>query len=378
MKHAYCLFFMILFALDLIASPSEDYRFETIASDLEHPWSLAVVSESEYLVTERVGRLRRIIDGQLDSKAIQGVPKVLFKTQGGLSDVILHPNFSENRYIYLSFSETKLGTPNLNTLKIIRGRYVDGSLNDIVTIFSAKPFRKAAAHYGARMLFLNDGTLLITSGDAFNPREKAQTLDNHFGKVIRVNDDGSVPDNNPFVGQEDALPEIWSYGHRNMQGLALGNRGKIIFEHEHGPKGGDELNILKSGLNYGWPAITYGIDYSGAMISPFTERAGMEQPIKYWVPSIAPSGMVFYDKDMFPAWKGSLFLTALVPGDVRRLSISDGKVIGEEILFEHLGRLRHITVALDGSLLVATDGPKGQIIRVSASDASDKNLGSRE
>jgi len=215
-----------------------------------------------------------------------------------------------------------------------------------------------------------DGSLLITSGDGFNYREKAQHLDNHFGKILRVNDDGSIPTDNPFVNSPGALPEIWSYGHRNLQGLVIKDDGTVL-EHEHGPKGGDELNIIEPGNNYGWPAITYGIDYSGATISPFTEQPGMEQPIKYWVPSIAPSSMALYQGDMFPSWKGNLFISALVPGDLRRLELSGEKVVGEETLFSELGRIRNVITAPDGSLLLATDGAEGKIIRVFADNQID-------
>ena len=210
-----------------------------------------------------------------------------------------------------------------------------------------------------------DGRLLVTSGDGFNYREQAQDLDNHFGKILRINDDGSTPMDNPFVNTPGALPEIWSYGHRNLQGLAIRGDG-TVFEHEHGPKGGDELNIIEPGKNYGWPAITYGIDYSGAIISPFTEQPGMEQPIKYWVPSIALSGMALYEADMFPSWKGNLFISAMKPGDLRRLELDGGNVVNEEILFSELGRIRNVITAPDGSLILATDGAEGKIIRVYA------------
>ena len=249
-------------------------------------------------------------------------------------------------------------------MRVIRGKLEGLSLTNVETIFKASPSRRTANHYGAKMVFLKDGTLLITSGDGFSYREMAQDLDNHFGKVIRVNDDGSIPEDNPFVSIPGAKPEIWSYGHRNLQGIVINSDGSVVYEHEHGPRGGDELNIIEKGKNYGWPAITYGIDYSGALISPFKEKEGMEQPIKYWVPSIAPSGMTFYDGDLFPDWKGSLFISALVPGDVRRISLNGTEVIDEEILFNSLGRIRNVVSAPDGSLVLAIDSRKGKIIRV--------------
>ena len=212
------------------------------------------------------------------------------------------------------------------------------------------------------MAFLPDGTLLITSGDGFNYREQAQYLDNHFGKIIRINTDGSIPQDNPFITTEGAKPEIWSYGHRNLQGIIL--KDGVVYENEHGPMGGDELNIAESGKNYGWPAITYGKDYSGATISPFTEKEGMEQPIKYWVPSIAPSGMAYYTGTLFSEWTDSIFVSALVPGDVRRLKIKGSNVLEEEILFSDLGRIRDVATSPDGSIILATDGPNGKLIRV--------------
>ena len=236
------------------------------------------------------------------------------------------------------------------------------ALEEVKTIFKASPSRRTAAHYGARMAFLDDGTLLVTSGDGFNYRERAQYLDNHYGKIIRINTDGSIPGDNPFLTRENAKPEIWSYGHRNLQGITVING--IVYENEHGPMGGDELNIAEPSKNYGWPAITYGKDYSGATISPFTEKEGMEQPIKYWVPSIAPSGMAFYDGNLFPEWKGSLLISALVPGDVRRLTLNGSKVIEEEVLFSDLGRIRDVATSPDGTIILATDGPKGKLIRV--------------
>ena len=340
------------------------YKFETIAEGLSFPWGIAFLSNDEILVTEKTGQLRIIKDGKLLEDPITGVPDSLFKGQGGLEGIVLHPNFTNNKYLYLSFSETDADNKRMNTLRVVRGRLEGQSLTNVETVFRASPSRKTANHYGAKMVFLKDGTLLITSGDGFSYREEAQKLDNHFGKVIRVNDDGSIPADNPFVSTPGAKPEIWSYGHRNLQGIVINSDGSVVYEHEHGPRGGDELNIVQKGKNYGWPAITYGIDYSGALISPFKEKEGMEQPIKYWVPSIAPSGMTFYDGDLFPAWKGNLFISALVPGDVRRVSIEGGMAVDEETLFDTLGRIRNVVSAPDGSLVLATDSPKGKLIRV--------------
>ena len=347
-----------------LSTGADDYSLQTLAEGLEHPWGVAVISDREVLVTERVGRLRRVIDDVLQTPPISGVPEVHFAGQGGLSDVVLHPQFRSNRLIYLSYAAVDANDPELNTLEVFRARLEKSSLIDGEVIFRATPSRKASAHYGAKMMFLADGTLLVTSGDGFNHRERAQTLDNHYGKVLRINADGSVPSDNPFVDTRGALPEIYSYGHRNLQGLATSADGTVIYEHEHGPKGGDELNVLAPGNNYGWPAITYGIDYSGAVISPFTERKGMQQPLKYWVPPIAPSAMALYRGQLFPQWPGSLFIAALVPGDVRRLSLVGRAVVAEEILFQNLGRIRNIIGAPDGSLLLVTDGADARLIRV--------------
>tara|TARA_Y100000590_G_scaffold468091_1_gene649359 strand:+ start:1942 stop:3066 length:1125 start_codon:yes stop_codon:yes gene_type:complete len=343
----------------------KNYKFEIIAEGLSFPWGIAFPSSDEILVTEKTGKLRLIKNGKLLDEHVKGVPDSLYKGQGGLEGIVLHPNFANNQFIYLAFSETNTANKKTNTLRVVRGKLNGLSLSGVVTIFKASPYRRTANHYGAKMVFLKDGTLLITSGDGFSYREMAQDLDNHFGKVIRINDDGSIPSDNPFVSNPRALPEIWSYGHRNSQGITVNADGSVVYEHEHGPRGGDELNIIEKGKNYGWPAITYGIDYSGALISPFQKKEGMEQPIKYWVPSIAPSGMAFYEGELFPTWKGNLFISGLVPGDVRRIVLKGNEVVQEEILFNELkSRIRNVVSAPDGSLVLATDSRRGKLIRV--------------
>ena len=354
--------FLICFISLFAYSKDQNYKYETIADNLSHPWGIAVIDQNNFLFTELSGQLRIVEDGVLKPEPIKGTPKVLFAGQGGLSGIILDPNFNSNRKLYIAFSSPDSGKKT-NTLEVVSAKLSSDSLVEVKTIFKASPSRKTAAHYGARMAFLDDGTLLVTSGDGFNYREQAQYLDNHYGKIIRINTDGTIPDDNPFVSNEKVKPEIWSYGHRNLQGITVVDG--VVYENEHGPMGGDELNIAEPSKNYGWPAITYGKDYSGATISPFTEKEGMEQPIKYWVPSIAPSGMAFYDGPLFPEWAGSLLVSALVPGDVRRLKIDGSKVIQEEILFSDLGRIRDVATLPDGSILLATDGPNGKLIRVS-------------
>ncbi|MDB4077257.1 PQQ-dependent sugar dehydrogenase [Porticoccaceae bacterium] len=355
----------LLFSSGFAASNDDSFEIATLADGLDYPWAVTFISDNEMLVTELSGNLRRVSNGILNPTTIAGVPEVLFAGQGGLSEVTLDPSFADNGLLYLSFSAPAVDQPKLNQLNVIQARLEGNRLVDHKTIFKSDPPRKTAAHYGARLAFLDDGTLLITSGDGFNYREQAQALDNHFGKILRLNTDGSIPQDNPFTKNPDALPEIWSYGHRNLQGLVVADDG-TVYEHEHGPQGGDELNRVLPGKNYGWPAITYGVDYSGAMISPFTEQPGMEQPIKYWDPSIAPSGMIMYRGDMFPQWQGNLLISALVPGDVRRLEIQGNKIIMEETLFTQFGRLRNVVAAPDGSLILVTDGEDGKLIRVSA------------
>ena len=355
------LFLFIIFSSICLNLASEEFDYEIIADELSSPWSIAMIDDNNILFTELSGQLRRIKDGVLEQESVSGVPEVLFAGQGGLSGIILDPDFKDNKKLYIAFSSPDEGK-STNTLEVISAILDQNSLTNVNTIFKAFPSRRTAAHYGARMAFLDDGTLLITSGDGFNYREDAQNLDNHFGKVIRLNTDGSIPSDNPFINQKGALPEIYSFGHRNPQGIVVANG--LVYENEHCPMGGDELNIVKAAKNYGWPAITYGKDYSGAMISPFTEKDGMEQPIKYWVPSIAPSGMAFYDKDLFSSWKGSILISALVPGDVRRLVMNNSEFIEEETLFSDLGRIRDIVISPNGSLVLATDGPKGKLIRV--------------
>ena len=348
-------------------SDKHDFRIVPVVGGLDHPWGLAFLPNGDMLVTERSGQLRIVRDGVLDPKPIQGVPKVFASGQGGLLDVALHPNFDINRLVYLSYAGRGPGGAGT---EVARGRLAGNRLAGVEVIFRAAPKTGGSNHYGSRLLFAADGTLFITTGDRYSYLEQAQDTSDHLGTIVRVRDDGSVPESNPFVGREGALPEIFSYGHRNVQGLARRPGDNAIWAHEHGPRGGDEVNILKPGANYGWPAITYGIDYSGAIISDQTEAPGMEQPVVYWDPSIAPSGMVFYDGDRFPNWQGDLFVGALVQTHLRRLELDGDRVVKQEVLLEDLGeRIRDVRVGPDGYLYVLTDSSDGQVLRLEPAGA---------
>ena len=339
-----------------------DYRVSLVAGGLERPWSLAQLPDGTLLVTERAGRLRVIEQGRLRDEPVAGVPAVLAESQGGLFEVMPDRDFARNRTLYLSFAA---GTHDANGTRVIRARFDGRALGEPATIFAAKPLKRGAAHYGARMAQLGDGSLLIGLGDGFEFREEAQNLASHLGKIVRVMPDGSVPTDNPFVGRADALPEIYSLGHRNVQGLIYDPQTRIVYAHEHGPRGGDEINRIEPGRNYGWPLVTFGLDYTGAVVSPFTGRAGLEAPLLHWTPSIAPAGMTLYRSDAFPQWHDSLLVSALAARQVRRVALVDGKPGAQEILFAELGeRLRDVRVATDGGLYLLTDASPGKVLKV--------------
>ena len=348
----------------IVAAQNPIYKMEDLATDLDHPWALAYLPDGKILLSELRGAFRIVdTDGSV-SQPLRNTPKVVFAGQGGLSDVIIDPEYLTNSVIYFSYAARDAKQDNKLTLFVAKARLNGLALEDISTLFVAKAPRRPPAHYGAKLAIMSDGTLAIASGDGFDFRDQAQKLDNHFGKIIRINTDGSIPLDNPFFGRPDALPEIYSYGHRNPQGLIVNSNGRLI-ESEHGPRGGDEMNVIEVGKNYGWPAITHGLDYSGAYITPFKSYPNMEQPLHYWVPSIAPSGIMQYTGKQFPGWKNSYFHTSLVFNEVRRLHENKDGTFAEETLFgEANTRLRNIYQSPDGGILLVTDGPKGKLIRI--------------
>jgi glucose/arabinose dehydrogenase len=338
---------------------------ETVAKGFDHPWALAFLPDGRMLVTERPGRMRIVAkDGTL-SPALAGVPKVFASGQGGLLDVVLDRGFAQNHTIYFCYAEPVDGRART---ALARARLVNEGtprLNAVEVIFHQAGPLSSGNHFGCRIVQTPDDNLFLTTGDHFTTRDQAQNLGNDLGKIIRIRPDGSVPPDNPFVGRPPAKPEIWSYGHRNPQGLALHPATGKLWEHEHGPRGGDEVNIIEKGKNYGWPVIGYGIDYNGAKIHESTHKPSMEQPLKYWVPSIAPSGMTFYTGSLLPAWRGSLFVGALAGQVLVRLELDGDKVVKEERLLQQLReRIRDVREGPDGALWLATDNSSGRILRL--------------
>lgn len=359
--------FLCVFAIGLGAiggsavAQSRFYSAVTVTGGLEHPWGLAFLPDGRMLVTERAGRMRIILPNGKTSRPLIGLPKIAVVGQGGLLDVALHPKYEKNGLVYFSFSEAG---PEGQGTAVGRGRLVGNELTGVEVIFRQKPKLSGGFHFGSRLVFAPDGTLYISMGDR-GRMDMAQNTGNHQGTIARVNDDGSIPKDNPFLNRSDVLPEIYSYGHRNVQGMALNPGTGVVWAQEHGPKGGDEVNILKSGANYGWPQITYGINYDGSIISELTHKDGMEQPVLHWTPSIAPSGMAFYEGNRFPHWQGDLFVGALKDRHLRRIDLDGGKVVGQEVLLKWLGeRIRDVRAGPDGLLYVLTDARDGKLIRI--------------
>ncbi|MGJ7492401.1 PQQ-dependent sugar dehydrogenase [Variovorax sp. ZT4R33] len=346
---------------------SAQVRVQRIAAGLENPWSVAFLPDRRFLVTERAGRLRVVdAEGRLGAP-VAGLPPIAVGGQGGLLDVVTDSAFTRNRTVYLCFSEPEAGG-TANSTAVLRATLSgDASrLEDVRVIFSQRPKVVSRAHFGCRIVEAKDGTLFITLGDRFSRKEDAQKLDNHLGKVVRIQKDGSTPPDNPFVGRAGALPEIWSYGHRNGQGATLGPDGRF-WMHEHGPQGGDEINVPQPGKNYGWPVVTYGENYGGGKIgNGLTAKEGMAQPLHYWVPSIAPSGMAFLTSDRYgPGWKGNLFVGSLKFGYLDRIELAGDRVVAEHKLLEDgRARIRDVRQGPDGLLYVLTDEADGKLLRL--------------
>lgn len=345
-------------------SALHDYRVVTVADGLIQPWSIAFLPGGDVLITERPGRLRIMRQGKLLPEAVEGVPKVFHSSQGGLLEVMPHPNFATNRLLYLSFSKPG-ATDAEATTTLIRGRFDGTRLTDVQQLFEA--VTKGRNHFGGKIAFDKNGYLFLTLGDRQVAPEgdleahPAQDLSNHHGKVIRLHDDGRVPSDNPFSNRASARPEIWSYGHRNVQGLAIHPETGDVWTNEHGPQGGDELNRDEAGKNYGWPVIGFGVNYNtGLAIHRGTHREGMEQPAHVWVPSIGTSGLMIYTGNRFPQWRGNLFVGGMARHRLARLTIDGRRVTGEETLVPNMGRIRDVRQAPDGDIYLVTDNREGK------------------
>lgn len=358
----------VLMFVSLISSlqiSAAEYRLEVITDNLDHPWSLAFLPDGGFLVSLLDGSLRRIDASGKLAEPIKNLPFTYGNSQGGFFDVILDNQFSKNNRIYLAFAH---GTPDANATRVISATLSNDALEDVTPIFTVKNPKDTPVHYGGKLLQLDDNSLLLTTGDGFEYREAAQDPRSQLGKIVRFNPDGGIPDDNPFADGKDADPYVFTLGHRNPQGLAIDAETGLIYMHEHGPQGGDELNIVTPGSNYGWPVTSYGVNYSGAKITPFETRDGIVPPIKYWRPSIAPAGMAVYRGDQFPAWRGKVLIGALVDREIRMLTLEGPLVVDEAILFSEVDqRVRDVRIGLDGLLYFLTETKEhlgGKLYRV--------------
>ncbi|QHV95803.1 PQQ-dependent sugar dehydrogenase [Spirosoma endbachense] len=348
---------------NVFSSEGQTVKLDTIAKDLGSPWGLAFLPEGDMLVSTRSGDIYRVSQNQQKTK-ISGGPTVLAEGQGGLLDVVLHPDFAKNQLVYFSYSAVKNeGDQKLSTTAVMRAKLAGNTLTDQKVIFEAMPYSKTRHHYGSRMAFDNKGYLFVSVGERGNEKENPQSIANDLGKVHRLYDDGRIPEDNPFVKDKNARGSIYSYGHRNPQGMLKHPVTGEIWTNEHGPRGGDELNIVKKGANYGWPIICYGINYDGKPITNLTAKEGMEQPLTYWLPSIAPSGLAFVDSPKYPGWKGNLLIGSLRFQYLNRCVMEGNKVVKQENLLKNVGRLRNIKQGPDGYLYVSVEDP-GYIFRL--------------
>lgn len=356
-------------AEDVVASEAHRFRVETIAEGLENPWSVERLPDGTYLISERAGRLRVVREGRLEPEPVRGTPEVWARGQGGLLDIELHPQFQENGWIYLSYSKP---FPKGSLTAIVRGRIKDGAWVDQETVFDppAEQASGSMVHFGCRMDFDAEGLLYFSigdRGDKLTPENNAQQFGNVMGKVHRIHDDGRIPPDNPFVGKPGAAPSIWSLGNRNIQGLRFEPGTGRLWASEHGPRGGDELNIIRKGLNYGWPVVSHGIQYDGRPFTDKTEAPGMEPPVVHWTPSIAVCGMDFYRGEAFPKWKGNLFISALASERLVRVVLEGERVVRQEVLLQGTGRMRDVRCFEDGAVTVVYDQARqggGKVVRL--------------
>ena len=338
------------------------YQVEVLAEGFNQPWGLSFLPSGAMLVAERSGGIQLLsADGQ-NRVPLQGVPEAFVRSQAGFFEAIPHPDFTTNQLIYLSYA---WGDNDENGLRIARAKLSGSTLTDLEVLFTVSPLKKGGAHYGGRLAFLPDGTFAFGTGEGYNYREQSQQLDSLMGKIVRLNADGSIPNDNPFVGRNDARPEIWSFGHRNPQGIVYDSNAGILYVHEHGPQGGDEINVIEPGRNYGWPAITYGKEYSGAMITPYSQLEGMEQPLIYFVPSIAPAGFVQLENSLFSSWNGDFLIAALAGKELRHIDMEDGTMVAQHrLLTERDERLRDVRQGPDGAIYVLTDSSEGRLLKL--------------
>jgi glucose/arabinose dehydrogenase len=346
----------------IFKSEKHGFRVTTLVTGLENPWAVAFLPDGRLLVTEKAGRLRLVSqDFKLSPKPIDGLPEVVSQGQGGLFDVVLHPQFAQNGWIYWAYNAP--GPGGWGTA-LARGKLQDHRMTEVQVLFSMQPKTRSSFHFGSRIVFDQAGFVYLTLGDR-GDKDRAQKMNDHAGSVIRLHDDGRVPANNPFVNRAGALPEKWTLGNRNMQGAALHPQTGELWTHEHGPQGGDEVNVMRSGLNYGWPVITYGVNYGlGTKIGEGQAKAGLEQPLRVWVPSIAPSGMAFVSGSQFPQWQGNLLVGALRGQMLVRLTLDGEKVLGEERLLQGRSRLRDVRMGPDGLVYLLTDEAQGSLLRL--------------
>jgi len=349
--------------------PEKGWKTETVLTGLEHPWSVVWLPDGSMLISERSGNIRRATNNKLQQEPVSGVPEVYAQGQGGLLDLALHPNFKQNHLLYFTYSA---GTSSANATTLARAEFRENTLNNVEVLFQVPTKKQGAQHFGSRLLWLPDGTLLMTIGDGGNPpssyegeltRNLAPKKNFYFGKVLRLTEEGKAPNDNPFVNESGALPEVWSYGHRNAQGITIDPETKTVYSNEHGSRGGDELNIIERGKNYGWPEVTYSNEYWGPKISEVTSRADVQDPLIVWTPSKAPSGLAFYTGDIFPEWRGDLFSGALKYQHVRRIDLEQGKVVKQRTL-DIGARVRDVRQGPDGYLYVLTDEADGKLLRI--------------